>query len=251
MYLPALALGAARVIAIVRGSEGALPGPLFSRVLDTLDRLEPVYLFVCAIAALGVLVRAFREITSVTARRQLRWIAWGTALGVGPFAVGYALPWALGANPPLALQLTAIPLGLVPLDVRVGDLPLSPARRRSHHQARPGVHGVPRRQRHAVCRYAQGHRLRVSTRRRRAQLDHRAARDADRRAAGAAGEGRRAERARSRVLPRSLRLPSRARRLRARPEHRPRRRAHRPAARRAHCRNARRGPHGADAGAGG
>ena len=36
-------------------------------------------------------------------------------LGVGPFAFGYALPWALGVDPPLALQLTAIPLGLVPL----------------------------------------------------------------------------------------------------------------------------------------
>ena len=51
----------------------------------------------------------------MTGRRQLRWIAWGTALGVGPFAFGYALPWALGIDPPLALQLTAIPLGLVPL----------------------------------------------------------------------------------------------------------------------------------------
>ena len=32
-----------------------------------------------------------------------------------PFAFGYALPWALGVDPPLALQLTAVPLGLVPL----------------------------------------------------------------------------------------------------------------------------------------
>jgi hypothetical protein len=31
-------------------------------------------------------------ITSETAQQQLRWIAWGTALGVGPFAVLYALP---------------------------------------------------------------------------------------------------------------------------------------------------------------
>jgi PAS domain S-box-containing protein len=115
MYLPALVLGAARVIAIARGSEGSLSGPLFSRVLDGVDRVEPIYLFVCAVAALGVLVRASRDITSVTARRQLRWIAGGTALGVGPCAFFYALPWALGANPPLALQLTAIPLGLVPL----------------------------------------------------------------------------------------------------------------------------------------
>ncbi|MBW8862990.1 MAG: PDZ domain-containing protein, partial [Acidobacteria bacterium] len=115
MYAPALLLAAARVIAIARAGNGSLSGPMFSRTLEWLDRAEPVYLFVCAASALGVLVRAFQEITSVTAQRQLRWIAWGTALGVGPFAFGYALPWALGADPPVALQLTAVPLGLVPL----------------------------------------------------------------------------------------------------------------------------------------
>src|SRR6266508_407392 len=51
---------------------------------------------------------------SFTGRRQLRWIPWGTALGVGPFAVGYALPWALGFNPTLT-QFTAVLLGLVPV----------------------------------------------------------------------------------------------------------------------------------------
>ena len=115
MYLPALALAAARVVTVVRGSDGSLSGPLFSRSIDLLDRAEPIYLLVCAAAALAALIRAFQQITSVTGRRQLRWIAWGTALGVGPFAFGYALPWALGVDPPLALQLTAIPLGLVPL----------------------------------------------------------------------------------------------------------------------------------------
>jgi two-component system NtrC family sensor kinase len=115
MYLPALALSAARVVTVVRGSDGSLSGPLFSRSIDLLDRAEPIYLLVCAGAALAALITAFRQITSVTGRRQLRWIAWGTALGVGPFAFGYALPWALGADPPLALQLTAVPLGLVPL----------------------------------------------------------------------------------------------------------------------------------------
>src|SRR5256885_9830546 len=112
IYVPALALSAVRIIALVRGSTD---GPMFSKAIDIVDRAESVYLFLCAIAAILVLVRAFRELTSLTARRQLRWIAWGTALGVGPFAFGYALPWALGANPPLALQLTAIPLGLLPL----------------------------------------------------------------------------------------------------------------------------------------
>ena len=70
---------------------------------------------ICALAAISMLARAFKQITSRTARRQLRWIAWGIALGAGPFALGYALPWALGIDPPVALQLTAVPLGLVPL----------------------------------------------------------------------------------------------------------------------------------------
>src|SRR5476649_2593723 len=115
MYVPALILGAARVIAVTRESQGSLSGPLFSRVLEVIDGAEPIYLFVYAAAALGELVRASREITSVTARRQLRWIAWGTALGVVPFGLGYALPWAFGVNPPLELQLTAVLLGVVPL----------------------------------------------------------------------------------------------------------------------------------------
>ena len=112
MYAPALVLGASRMAAVARG---AADGPLLSRSLDTLDRFEPVYLLVCAVAAVVVLARGFGEITSLTGRRQLRWIAWGSVLGVGPYALFYALPWALGANPPLALQLTAVPLGLVPL----------------------------------------------------------------------------------------------------------------------------------------
>ena len=112
IYVPGCLLAAARIVAVVRASAD---GPLFSRTIDRLDRIEQLYLFVCAVAAVAVLFRTFREITSVTARRQLRWIAWGTALGAGPFAFGYALPWALGADPPMALQLTAIPLGLVPL----------------------------------------------------------------------------------------------------------------------------------------
>jgi PAS domain S-box-containing protein len=112
MYLPAGILGAGRIIAIARG---ASDGALLSRTLDLLDRIEPLYLFICAVAALAALTRAFGEITSLTGRRQLRWIAWGSVLGVGPYALFYAVPWAFGADPPLALQLTAIPLGLVPL----------------------------------------------------------------------------------------------------------------------------------------
>lgn len=113
LYAPAFVLGIARVFVVAGGARA--DGVRFTDIVELLDRAELAYLLFCGIAAVIVLARAFRQITSLTGRRQLRWIAWGTALGVGPFALGYALPWALGINPPLALQLTAIPLGLVPL----------------------------------------------------------------------------------------------------------------------------------------
>jgi len=78
MYAPAIVLGVSRISAIARSSNGEM----LSRTLEALDRLEPIYLFVCAAAAIIVLVRGFGEITSLTARRQLRWIAWGSVLGV-------------------------------------------------------------------------------------------------------------------------------------------------------------------------
>jgi two-component system, NtrC family, sensor kinase len=112
LYAPAVALGAGRIMAMTRGSRD---GPSFSFTIELLDRVQLAYLLVCAIVALVVLVRASRTITALTARRQLRWIACGTVFGVAPFAFGYGLPWALGLVPPFALQLTAIPLGLVPL----------------------------------------------------------------------------------------------------------------------------------------
>ena len=111
-YVPGFAIAATRVVAVSRAASN---GAAFSRTLNSLDRLEHAYLFVCASAAVFILARSFHRITSTTARRQLRWIAWGTTLGAGPFACGYALPWALGFDPPASLQLTAIPLGLVPL----------------------------------------------------------------------------------------------------------------------------------------
>src|SRR5262245_57752152 len=79
VYAPAVVLGTARVIVVTRGSSD---GAMFSRSIDLIERGEHVYLFVAAAAALGVLVKAFRQITSETGQRQLRWIAWGTGLGV-------------------------------------------------------------------------------------------------------------------------------------------------------------------------
>jgi len=112
LYVPALLLGIARIVAVARAP---LDAPFFTTFLGTLDRFEPLYLAVCFAGGLVVLLRAFSEVRSVTARRQLRWIVWGTGLGAIPFAAGYALPYAFGVRATLPMELSAIPLSLVPL----------------------------------------------------------------------------------------------------------------------------------------
>jgi PAS domain S-box-containing protein len=112
IYVPPVLLGAARAIALARSSDNA---PLFVGVIATLDRLDYVYLIGCLVAGLFVLSRALAEVRSITSRRQLRWIAWGTALGAAPFVFGYALPWAMGVEPSFLMQLSAIPLSFIPL----------------------------------------------------------------------------------------------------------------------------------------
>jgi two-component system NtrC family sensor kinase len=112
LYAPGLALLAANIVAVGRLSQN--PG-IHSRVLTTLDQIEPLYLSIYMIAGLLVLMRAVAGVRSATARRQLRWIIWGTAFGAGPFAIGYALPYALGLRASLPMELSVIPLSLVPL----------------------------------------------------------------------------------------------------------------------------------------
>ncbi len=112
VYLPAAVLGLARALALARAP---LDPKFYTGVIAALDRIDPLYLSICLAIGLVVPVRAFRHVRSVTARRQLRWIVWGTALGAVPFAVGYAIPWAFGLTPSLTMELSAIPFTLVPL----------------------------------------------------------------------------------------------------------------------------------------
>ena len=112
LYVPALLLGAARLAVILRtGQHGAV----LSDVITVVERGELVYLGLSLIVGLLLMTRALRRVRSVTARRQLRWIVWGTAFGAVPFVLGYALPWALGLTPVPGFEFTAILLGLVPL----------------------------------------------------------------------------------------------------------------------------------------
>jgi two-component system NtrC family sensor kinase len=111
-YAPAVILGLVRIAAVAQSARDAAS---FVRTTTVLDRLEFLYLAVCLIGGLGFLVRALSQVSTITARRQLRWIAWGTALGAGTFAIGYALPYSLGVEPSLPMEFSVIPLSLIPL----------------------------------------------------------------------------------------------------------------------------------------
>ena len=112
LYVPALLLGAARLAVILRSGQH---GAVLSDVIAVVERGELVYLALSLVGGLLLMTRALRRVRSVTARRQLRWIVWGTAFGALPFVLGYALPWALGLTPVRGFEFTAILLGLVPL----------------------------------------------------------------------------------------------------------------------------------------
>ena len=111
LYLPALVMGSARVMAVARLDANSN----LIHAVAALDRIEPVYLAACLLGGLAVLVHALAHARSVTARRQLRWIVWGTLLGGAPFALGYAVPFAFGVTPTAKMELLAVPLGLIPL----------------------------------------------------------------------------------------------------------------------------------------
>ena len=110
VYCPALALGAAEVAVLA----GPAVSPQFTGAVELLWQLEIAYLAACAAGGLAIMIRALRQAPSVTARLQLRWVVSGAVLGGLPFALGYALPWALGFDSGW-LHLTAVTLVLIPL----------------------------------------------------------------------------------------------------------------------------------------
>ena len=112
IYLPALLLGGVQVAGVING---ARQGEVLTRVSDYVQIAQLVYLAITLVAGLVIMVRALRMVRSVTARRQLRWIVWGTALGSVPFVFGYALPFVFDLQPLRGFEFSALLLGLIPL----------------------------------------------------------------------------------------------------------------------------------------
>ena len=80
-----------------------------------LDRLLPFYVAVMSLAAFAGFVDSYHKARTITVKKQTKWIVWGTGFGIAPFALFYAVPYLVGIRPSLALELSAVPLALIPL----------------------------------------------------------------------------------------------------------------------------------------
>lgn len=112
LYAPAIVLCVARVVAMLRANSGQA---WITPVLQSLDRLEHTYLAAGLVGGLVIMLRALKGVRSITSRRQLRWIVWGTTLGALPFVATYLVPFALGRAPWPRTEWLVLSLGLVPL----------------------------------------------------------------------------------------------------------------------------------------
>ena len=196
------------------------------------------------------MVRALRMVRSVTARRQLRWIVWGTALGSVPFVFGYALPFAFGLQPLRGFEFSALLLGLIPLAFasaivryRLMDVEVIIKRGLVYAAALAFIAAI-----YAIL-LSDRRRDLPARRRPEAEPGHRAARDIRGGAAVASGQERDSDRAGPGLLPRPLRLPARAGRFCPRPQQRSGPAAAQRAPGPPDHRDAGGRPHGADAGA--
>jgi signal transduction histidine kinase len=108
-YVPAFLLGGARVAWML-----SVQRPQSIQLLERVEQIEYGYLAACLLGGLGLMMRALSRLRSITARRQLRWIVWGSTVGALPFVVLYIVPYLAGRPLPYA-EHTAVLLGCIPL----------------------------------------------------------------------------------------------------------------------------------------
>jgi len=116
-YMPALALAGAAVASQIlfvttSGNE------VLWRITSAIDRWKPIYFAALFALSFGTLLDSYRKTRSLTARKQMKWLVWGTGAGVLPFFLFYSIPFALGREPRVAMELAGyIPLALIPLSL--------------------------------------------------------------------------------------------------------------------------------------
>ena len=116
-YLPPLALAGAAVASQVLFMT-TTRGEVLWEITSAIDRWKPAYFALLFAASFVILLDSYRKTRSLTARRQMKWLVWGTGAGVLPFFLFYAIPFALGTETKLAMELAGfVPLAVIPLSL--------------------------------------------------------------------------------------------------------------------------------------
>ena len=108
LYLPGAVLLGVQILALQFLQASA-------RLLWNLNRVHWAYLTIFFVSAAVVLWNNYRQATTPILRQQLKWITRGTVLAITPFTLCYVLPYLFGAMPSLAMKVTVLSLGLLPL----------------------------------------------------------------------------------------------------------------------------------------
>ncbi len=108
LYLPGAILLAVQILALQFMKASA-------RLLWNLNRVHWAYLTIFFVSAAAVLWNNYRRASTPILRQQLKWITRGTVLAITPFTLFYVLPYLFGAMPSVAMKVTVLSLGLLPL----------------------------------------------------------------------------------------------------------------------------------------
>ena len=117
-YMPALALAGASVASQILFVATTRRERSCGASTAAIDQSRPLYFAVLFAVSFAILLHSYRRTHGVTARKQMKWLVWGTGAGILPFFVFYAIPFALGREPRFAMELAGyVPLALIPLSL--------------------------------------------------------------------------------------------------------------------------------------
>ena len=79
------------------------------------DRIELFLIALSLIASVIILFKSYLNLESIYEKAQHKWLLWGIGLGLGPFALIYGIPYALGGEIPLWTEFSVFPVIILPL----------------------------------------------------------------------------------------------------------------------------------------
>lgn len=120
LYVPAFVLLGFSVIVFLRDEIAkAIPFvqriPVSEQLIGQLYWLNMLHLGVALAASTALVLRTLLRAKSTTVRQQVKWVVWGTVLGIAPFLLLYAVVYLFGAPTDRWLTDVAIlPLAVIP-----------------------------------------------------------------------------------------------------------------------------------------